>query len=172
MNDTPDERIDLLSAAPADDPAPIAPPPIAGRTVAQRGPGLLERVGGRAVIERIVEEFYSRVEADPELRPMFPDDMRAGREKQAMFLEQWMGGEPRYSAQFGHPRLRMRHFPFHIDQRAAGLWLKHMGAAFRAAGVGDQEIAEVFVALGPLAKHMVNATDDVPRAPLGDVRLT
>ena len=162
MNDTPTPGA----------PAPGAPGPGAGRAPATRQPHLLERIGGREVIERIVDEFYDRVEADEELRAIFPADVRAGREKQAMFLEQWLGGEPRYSAQFGHPRLRMRHFPFHIDQRAAGLWLKHMGDAFRAAGVGDQEIAEVFVALGPLAKHMVNATDDVPRTPLGDVRLT
>ena len=147
-------------------------PTIAGRSVAKRQPGLLERIGGRAVIERIVEEFYDRVEADPELRPMFPADLHAGREKQAMFLEQWLGGEPRYSDLYGHPRLRMRHFPFVIDQRAAGLWLRHMGEAFRAAGVGEREMAEVFVDLGPLARHMVNADQNVPRTPLGDVRLT
>ncbi len=164
-----------MTTSPTPDPTgePLeAPAPIAGRSVAQRGPRLLERIGGRPVVERIVELFYDLVEADPELRPMFPDDLHAGREKQAMFLEQWLGGEPRFSERYGHPRLRMRHFPFVIDQRAAGRWLRHMGAAFRAAGVGDQEIAEVFVDLGPLALHMVNADHDVPRAPLGDAFLT
>jgi hemoglobin len=150
---------------------PGTPAP-AGRAPAQRQPALLERIGGREVIERIVQEFYDRVEADAELRALFPEDLEAGREKQALFLEQWLGGEPRYSERYGHPRLRMRHFPFVIDQRAAGLWLRHMGEAFRAAGVGEQEMAEVFADLGPLARHMINADQDVPRAPLGDVRLT
>lgn len=144
------------------------PPP---RTRATRQPNLFERVGGREAVERIVTDFYARVERDPELRPIFPDDLAHGREKQALFLEQWLGGEPLYSALHGHPRLRRRHFPFVIDQRAAGLWLRHMGEAFRAAGVGEQEIAEVFAGLGPLARHMVNADDDVPREPLGDAWL-
>ncbi len=141
------------------------------RAPASREPGLFERVGGRAVVERVVSEFYDRVEADEELRRVFPVDLAEGREKQALFLEQWLGGEPRYSERFGHPRLRMRHFPFVIDERAAGLWLRHMGEAFRAAGVAEREIQEVFAGLGPLAKHMVNAGDDVPREPLGETFL-
>lgn len=147
---------------------PVAPRPLAPRPVAERRPRLFERVGGRAAIERVVREFYDRVEADAGLRALFPADLAAGREKQALFLEQWLGGEPRYSARYGHPRLRMRHFPIVIDERAAGRWLRHMGEAFRAAGVGEEEIAEVFADLGPLAKHMVNADDDVPRTPAGD----
>jgi hemoglobin len=146
-------------------------PVIPQRQPASRDPGLFERIGGRAVVERIVDEFYDRVEADEELRRVFPADLSEGREKQALFLEQWLGGEPRYSERFGHPRLRMRHFPFVIDERAAGLWLRHMGEAFRAAGVPEREMQEVFAGLGPLAKHMVNASDDVPRAPLGDAFL-
>ena len=146
-----------------------APPP---RQPSTRQPDLWERIGGRAVIERVVTEFYARVEQDPELRALFPDDMTEGRQKQAEFLEQWLGGEPRYSELYGHPRLRMRHFPFLIDERAAGRWLRHMGTAFRDAGVGEQEMQEVFAGLGPLARHMVNAHENVPRAPLGDARLT
>lgn len=137
-----------------------------------RQPGLFERMGGREVVERVVREFYDRVESDPELRPMFPESLDEGREKQALFLEQWLGGEGRYTALYGHPRLRMRHFPFVIDQRGAGRWLRHMGEALRAAGVGEPEIAEILAGLGPLARHMVNADQDVPRAPLGNQFLT
>lgn len=145
------------------------PPP---RQPTTRQPGLLERIGGRAAVERVVEEFYARVEADAELRPMFPEDLSEGKRKQAMFLEQWLGGEGRYSAEFGHPRLRIRHFPFVIDQRAAGRWLRHMGEALRAAGVGEIEMAEILNGLGPLARHMVNAGQDVPREPLDNTFLT
>jgi hemoglobin len=129
-------------------------------------------MGGREAVERVVHEFYDRVEADPELRPLFPEDLEEGRAKQALFLEQWLGGEPLYSEQYGHPRLRMRHFPFVIDQRGAGRWLRHMGEALRAAGVGELEIAEILAGLGPLARHMVNAEQDVPRQPLGNAFLT
>lgn len=150
-------------------PAPQAPPP--PRVPATRQPDLWARIGGREGLERVVDEFYARVEADPYLRPMFPEDMAPGRLKQAEFLEQWVGGEARYSMKYGHPRLRMRHFPFVIDQRAAGLWLRYMGEGLRAAGVGEREIAEILNGLGPLARHMINVDDDVPREPLGDARL-
>lgn len=133
---------------------------------------LFERVGGRAGIARIVDAFYERVEADPELRPMFPADTTAGREKQRRFLEQALGGEPRYSEAWGHPRLRRRHFPFVISRRHAGRWLRHMGEALHACGVAREDVTLILERFGPLAKHMVNDEDDVPREPLGDVFLT
>lgn len=164
----PEPQGPQLPMSPRLAPRQVPPQP---REPATRQANLWERVGGREVIERVVAEFYDRVEADPELRPMFPEDMTEGREKQAEFLEQWLGGEMRYSAKYGHPRLRIRHFPFVISQRAAGRWLRHMAEAMRVAGVGEQERAEILNGLGPLARHMVNADDDVPREPLGNVRL-
>jgi hypothetical protein len=38
--------------------------------------------------------------------------------------------------------------------------------------VPEQELQEILAALGQLARHMVNADEDVPREPLGDARLT
>ena len=133
---------------------------------------LIERVGGPENVARIVDAFYDAVEADPELRPLFPPDSTAGRDKQRRFLEQFLGGEPRYSEAWGHPRLRRRHFPFVITQRHAGLWLRHMGQALHACGVAREDVTLIMERLGPLAKHMVNADEDVPREPLGDVFLT
>jgi len=146
--------------------------PIAPRIKTTVQPALLERVGGREVIERVVDAFYEKVAADPELRSVFPEDLGPGREKQKLFLEQWLGGEPRYSQQYGHPRLRRRHFPFEITERGAGRWLRHMIESFREQGVGEQEIAELVAVFGPMAKHMVNADQDVPRDPIGDAYLT
>jgi hemoglobin len=156
------------------DPAPATPPPpprLPARAPEGAAP-LLERVGGRDAVERIVDRFYDAVQRDALLRPLFPADLGPGREKQKLFFEQWLGGEPRYSERYGHPRLRMRHFPFVIDDRAAGRWLRLFAEAMRDSAVGEQEIAEVLAGLGPLARHMVNAGDNVPRAPLGDAFLT
>jgi len=158
-----------MTEQPASQPiGPLIPP----RLSPQHEPELLERVGGRDVIERVVDAFYDAVETDEELRPLFPDDMDEGRAKQKLFLEQWLGGEPRYSQQYGHPRLRRRHFPFVISERVAGRWMRHMIQAFRDCGVGEPEVAELVASFGPMAKHMINADEDVPREPLGDVRLT
>ena len=140
-------------------PAPPAAP--AGREAS-----LLERFGGSEAVARVVDAFYGRIERDPELRPLFPEDPGPGREKQKLFLDQWLGGEPRYSEQHGPPMLRRRHFPFVISQRAAERWLGHMRAAIEACGVPAEAAAEVMAGLAPLARHMVNEGDDVSRTPL------
>lgn len=129
---------------------------------------LFARFGGRPAVERLVDAFYRRVEADPELRPVFPADLASGREKQKLFLEQWMGGEPRYAQRYGHPRLRRRHFPFVISDAAVERWLGHMGGALRECDIAEDVAAEVLAGLTPLARHMANEGQDVPREPLDD----
>jgi hemoglobin len=46
-----------------------------------------------------------------------------------LFLAQYWGGPHTYDEERGHPRLRMRHAPFPIDDTAVGAWLVHMRAA-------------------------------------------
>lgn len=132
---------------------------------------LYDAFGGREGVEALVEEFYRRVEADQDIRPVYPDDLTPGKTKLKLFLVQWLGGPEAYSEKYGHPRLRLRHFPFVIDEKHAGLWLKHMREAMQAREVPDAAVRVVFERLAPLAKHMVNAHDDVPREIIGDAIL-
>ena len=118
-----------------------------------------ERLGGRDALETIVHTFYDRIDADPELRPVFPPDLRPGRDKQAAFLEQWMGGEPRYSQIYGEPALRRRHRPFAITERGAERWLEHFAAALEAHEVEEALAREIMDALRPIALRMVNTTE-------------
>ena len=131
-------------------------------------PSLLDRIGGRAAVERIVDALYARVEADAELRAVFPAELDGGRAKQKLFMEQCLGGEPRYSQRHGHPRLRRRHFPFVISERSAGRWLRHWAEALRECDVDADVRAEMLEGLGPLARHMVNEGEPVPREPLAE----
>jgi len=96
-----------------------------------------ELVGGDPIFRALVDRFYTYVEHDPELRPMFPPDLAPGREGQFLFLTQFFGGPQRYIEQRGHPRLRMRHFPFAINKRAQELWLSHMLRALDELGVEE-----------------------------------
>lgn len=132
---------------------------------------LLDRVGGPGVVDRIVGAFYVRIEADSYMRSIYPEDLEPGKEKLKLFLVQWLGGPPKYSDLYGHPRLRLRHFPFVIDELAAGKWLRYMRQSWVEEGVPEEVVGIVFERFGPLAHHMVNADQDVPREPLGDVRL-
>ncbi|MGE5594567.1 MAG: globin [Hyphomicrobiales bacterium] len=132
---------------------------------------LFDALGGREGIDRIVESFYRRIEADEHMRPIYPEDLRPGKEKLKLFLVQWTGGGMVYSERYGHPRLRRRHFPFVIDRLAAGRWLRFMRQAMIEEGVSAEARDIIFERFGPLAHHMVNAEDDVPREPLGDAFL-
>ena len=92
---------------------------------------------GEETLRRIVDVFYERVERDPVLRPLFPADLGPGKEGQFLFLVQYFGGPAHYSAQRGHPRLRMRHMPFAIGQPERDAWLAHMLAAVDEVGVAE-----------------------------------
>jgi hemoglobin len=96
-----------------------------------------EFVGGAATFWALVEAFYQRVEADPRLRPMFPENLEEGKRWQALFLIQYWGGPTYYHAERGHPRLRMRHMPYRITPEAREAWLAHMLAAIDEVGIAE-----------------------------------
>lgn len=91
--------------------------------------------GGPEAFAALVDAFYDGVENDPLLRPMYPMDaegMAEAREKLALFLMQYFGGPAIYAEKRGHPRLRMRHFPFAIGPAERDAWLHHINAAIDA----------------------------------------
>lgn len=92
-----------------------------------------DAVGGQPFFDDLVERFYARVETDPVLRPHYPADLGPGKRALAGFLGQYWGGPPTYSAEKGHPRLRMRHAGFRITERERDAWLGHMLAALAEA---------------------------------------
>ncbi|HJN92734.1 MAG TPA: hypothetical protein QGF05_08435 [Dehalococcoidia bacterium] len=130
-----------------------APLPLVG---AESRQPLFDRVGGRGAVERIVAALYDGIETDPKLRPLFPVDLHEGRVNQTLFFEQWLGGEPRYTALRGSPQLRRRHLHFPIDEETATRWLGHMAAALRACDVDEIATKEILTALEPLARHLIN----------------
>ena len=122
-------------------------------------PTRFQRLGGRDALVSIVETFYDRIDADPELRPIFPPDLRPGRDKQAAFLEELFGGEPRYRQLYGEAALRRRHLAFTITERAAERWLEHFAAALDEHDVEEDLALEIMDGLRPLALRMVNTIE-------------
>lgn len=111
--------------------------------MAEQEQSIYERVGGDPAFHKLVDVFYARVEADEILRPIFPENLEAGKRWQFLFLTQFFGGPDRYNQERGHPRLRMRHFPFQIDQQARDHWLMHMLAAIDEAGIPEPDRSEM-----------------------------
>jgi hemoglobin len=61
---------------------------------------------------------------------MYPrDDLEGAEERLRDFLIGRFGGPARYVERRGHPRLRMRHMPFAIDQAARDRWVRNMDRA-------------------------------------------
>lgn len=96
-----------------------------------------DMIGSEEPLRELVESFYEKVEQDPVLRPIFPDSLEDGKRWQFLFLMQYFGGPAEYMEERGHPRLRMRHFPFAIDQTARDHWLDHMLTSIDDVGIED-----------------------------------
>lgn len=120
------------------------------------GDTVYARVGGMAFFTALVDRFYAGVEADPVLRPIYPDDLAPGKANLAEFLAQYWGGPPGYSARRGHPRLRMRHASFAIGERERAAWVAHMTAAVAASGAGPDEAAAMAAYFRDAAAMLVN----------------
>lgn len=122
-------------------------------------PTVYDLVGGAPFFDELVDRFYRGVADDPVIGPMYPADLTASKAHLAGFLCQYWGGPPHYSAERGHPRLRMRHVPFVIDQAAHDAWLSNMVRALDEMAP-HPEIHKAMVDYFTMAAlHLINATD-------------
>lgn len=120
---------------------------------------MYDRAGGDAWFEALVDRFYTGVEADPVLRPMYPDDLAGPKRHLTLFLIQFWGGPQAYSDERGHPRLRMRHFPFPVDAAARDAWLTHMLAAVKDGGLSALDEQQMVTYFERAADHMINTEE-------------
>jgi hemoglobin len=91
---------------------------------------------GEEGFRRLVSAFYAQVPGDELLGPMYPkDDMAGAEERLRDFLIGRFGGPPTYMEKRGHPRLRMRHSPFRLDEAARNRWVQLMDRALDEAAL-------------------------------------
>ena len=82
---------------------------------------------------RLVGAFFRRVPLDDVLWPMYQHDLAGAEWRLREVLVGRFGGPMRCVEQRGHPRLRMRHAPFHIDRPARDRWVAVMEEALAEA---------------------------------------
>lgn len=120
-----------------------------------------DMVGGEAGIWQLVNRFYDLMDELPEaweLRKIHPEDLQGSRDKLFKFLSGWLGGPSLYEAEYGHPRLRMRHMPFPVDTQMRDQWLLCINMAL------DEQISDELLkmqlksAFANVADHMRNRT--------------
>jgi hemoglobin len=119
---------------------------------------LYDRVGGQPFFDALVERFYAGVESDPLLRPLYPADLTEPRRHLALFLGQYWGGPHTYSDERGHPRLRMRHFRFHIGQPERDAWLGHMRAAVEGSPAAPDDTNALLAYFESAATSLINVS--------------
>lgn len=116
---------------------------------------LFDRLGENN-LRLLVDRFYDLVFDDPQISRLFKTDKNVIKEKQRLFLTQFLGGPPLYSTQYGHPRLRARHLPHAISSDDAVAWLSCMSSAISGLPVEQKLKDEMMERLIPTAMFMVN----------------
>jgi ankyrin repeat protein len=122
------------------------------------GPGLFAALGGRPGIGVIVDGLYDRLERDRELARHFRSRRLGERERLQQFFETIFGGEVSGIRDVGVQR---RHLHRLITASDSAQWLRHLGAAMQAAGVGQAAQAAVLDLLREPAARLVN--DGAPK---------
>ena len=126
---------------------------------------IYDAVGGDGPFYALVEAFYRGVDADPILRPLYPDDLTHAKEHLALFLIQRFGGHTAYGEQRGHPRLRMRHVPFRIGPAERDAWLRCMAAAVEKQPAFRTRSARLSRATSPSPQTSSSTPTPFPRFP-------
>ena len=115
------------------------------------------RLVGEDGFARLVRAFYAQVPNDSILGPMYPrQDLDGAEQRLRDFLIGRFGGPPRYIEQRGHPRLRMRHMPFTLDQAARDRWVALMNTALDEAALPadvTQLLREFFAATATFLRN-------------------
>lgn len=99
------------------------------------------RLGGAEAIRALVEDFYDTMSAqEPALARLHTCDAQGRvdartRDRFGLFLIGWLGGPQDYTAQHGHPRLRMRHGHLAVDEAMRDAWLRCMTQALNKRGI-------------------------------------
>jgi hemoglobin len=118
---------------------------------------LYERAGGTPFFEALVGRFYAAVADDPILRPIYPEpDLSNAQHRLTLFLIQYWGGPRTYDDERGHPRLRMRHFPFAIGPTERDRWLVHMRASIAQSAPPSDVAADLERYFTAAAEAMIN----------------
>lgn len=118
-----------------------------------------ELMGGEEVLRSLVDRFYFYMDILPEasgIRAIHQKNLADARLKLFKFLSGWLGGPDLYIQEFGHPRLRMRHFPFAIGSAERDQWMLCMNKALDEMQMNDEFRNNLRQALHQLATNMIN----------------
>ncbi len=117
-----------------------------------------EVIGGRPVVQRLVDRFYDLMDEDPAylaLRQIHAPDLAPMRRSLTGFLSGWLGG-PRDWFEANPGRCVMSaHAPIPITAQTAAQWMAAMGQALDDAGIDPDLKTQIRTAFGRMSASMV-----------------
>lgn len=120
---------------------------------------LYDAVGGEAGVRSLVSTFYRYMDTLPEAkacRDIHPPSLAGSEQKLFEYLSGWLGGPQLYTAKYGHPRLRQRHFAAPIGIAERDGWIACFERALNET-VSDPHLRETILQpVLKLALHMQN----------------
>jgi hemoglobin len=120
---------------------------------AASGVSIYDAIGGEPALAAVVDDFYVRVLADPQLAGFFAGtDMPRLKGRQVEFFAAALGGPDYYRG----ASMRQAHAGRGIGQADFDRVAFHLTAALDAAGVPGEIIAQVAAAVMPLADDIVS----------------
>jgi hemoglobin len=120
-------------------------------------PTIYDAIGGDTALVAVVEDFYGRVLADPDLAGFFAGtNMTRLKGRQVEFFAAALGGPVPYTG----ASMRDAHRGRAIAQRHFDLVAGHLVASLAAAGVPDPTVSQIVAAVAPLAGDIVTAGAD------------
>lgn len=118
---------------------------------------MYEKVGDER-LTLIIDHFYENVFKNEIIGPLFAkSDKDLVKDKQFCFLTQFLGGPLRYFEKYGNPKMRMRHLPHKIDERAKDEWLRLMKNAIDSLDWDQENKTTLYNCFPTLAAHMMNS---------------
>jgi hemoglobin len=114
---------------------------------------IYDAIGGDTALVAVVDDFYDRVLADPELAGFFAGTSMARlKGRQVEFFAAALGGPLPYDG----ASMRDAHRGRGIAQRHFDLVAGHLVASLTAAGVSDATVQQIISAVAPLAGEIVS----------------
>ena len=131
-------------------------------------PTLYEWAGGGEAIERLINSFYDRVEADDLISPFFPGGVSAEhRDHVVAWWSEVFGGPDRYTRELGgYENMLARHRGLGIAPQQRARFVSLMSLAADDAGLPDDpEFRSAFVAYVEWGTRIALANSQVGSTP-------
>ena len=116
---------------------------------------IYDSIGGAPAVQAAVEDFYTRVLADPGLAPFFSDtDLARLKSHQRSFIAAAIGGSEIYSGR----DMAAAHAGLNITDADFDAVVGHLVDTLTGLGVPAETIGQIGGALAPLRADIVTAT--------------